>query len=107
MNPRILIRPAADTEIDEQATYIAEENLGAAIRFLNAAEQTFNELAESPGLGRKWESPDERLEGIRVWRVQGFENRLIFYRPIKQGIEVLHVFHGARDLPNLLGQHDP
>ena len=35
--------------------------------------------------------------GLRRWRVRGFENFLIFYRPIDDGIEVLRVLHGQRD----------
>jgi plasmid stabilization system protein ParE len=33
--------------------------------------------------------------------VSGFENHLIFYRAIPGGIEVLHVYHGARDIEAL------
>ena len=36
--------------------------------------------------------------GIRVWSIAGFENHLIFYRPIEDGIDVIRVIHGARDI---------
>ena len=60
-------------------------------------------LAATPGLGRlrKFRSP--RLKGIRSWLVSGFDNYLIFYRAIPEGIEVLHVYHGARDIEALFG----
>jgi toxin ParE1/3/4 len=106
VKPRIIIRPTADAELEEQAAYIAQDSLDAALRFLRAAEATFGKLAETPEIGRLWASGDERLAGVRVWHVKGFENWLIFYRPSGDGIEVLHVFHGARDLPPLLEQDE-
>jgi toxin ParE1/3/4 len=51
-----------------------------------------------PGMGRRYESSHPRLAAVRVWPVKGFRNHLIFYRPIENGIEVVHLFHGARDL---------
>jgi toxin ParE1/3/4 len=98
----IVVRPQARSELDEQAQYIARDSLDAALRSLDAAEKTFYEIAESPGLGHRWESPDKRLQGVRVWRLKGFKKHLVFYRPIADGIEVLHVLHGARDLPAIL-----
>jgi len=34
---------------------------------------------------------------MRVFPVKSFENYLVFYRPIRDGIEVVRVIHGARD----------
>lgn len=33
-----------------------------------------------------------------VWQVRGFENYVIFYRPIEHGIEIVRVLHAARDI---------
>jgi len=38
------------------------------------------------------------LEGLRSFRVEGFENHFVFYLPRESGIEVVRVLHGARDL---------
>ena len=51
-----------------------------------------------PELGQRQEFGRKELAGLRVWQVQGFENYLIFYRPIERGIEVLRVLHAARDI---------
>ena len=40
-----------------------------------------------------------RLEAL--WRVRGFDNDLIFYQPLAQGIDVLRVVYATRDLPGL------
>jgi toxin ParE1/3/4 len=44
---------------------------------------------------------------MRRWRVRGFENYLIFYQPLAQGIDVLRVVYGTRDLPGLLMDEEP
>lgn len=46
--------------------------------------------------------PPTRLKGVLVWPMKKFQKHLIFYRPLSDGVEILHVFHGARDLPATL-----
>ena len=81
--------------------YIADDNPDAATRVVEAAYETFRTLAANPGLGRLRKFRDPRLKGIRSWLVSGFDNYLIFYRAVLSGIEVLHVYHGARDIEAL------
>jgi plasmid stabilization system protein ParE len=49
------------------------------------------------------------LADIRTWRVPGFRNHLICYRATPDGIEVIAVVHGARDLRRFLRErhNDP
>jgi len=49
---RIIRRPVAKQDLVEQAEFIAQDNLGAALRFLDAAEQTFAQLARLPRMGK-------------------------------------------------------
>ena len=84
--------------------HIAGDNPDAATRVVEAAYETFKTLAATPGLGRLRKFHDPRLKGVRSWLVSGFDNYLIFYRAIPGGVEVLHVFHGARDIEALLGE---
>ena len=74
------------------------DDFDAADRFLEAAYGTFQELAKMPGMGCPRTFPHARLRNLRSFRIRGFENYLIFYGPIQDGIEVLHVVHGARNL---------
>ena len=102
MKRNIVIRPAADRDLDAQAEYIARhQNTKTAIRFYRAAEETFALLATQPKMGRTRDFVNPRLKGVRVCLMKEFERHLIFYRPIKGGIEVLRVIHGARDIENL------
>lgn len=106
MNSRILIRPKARADLDDTAEYIARENPTAADRFLTAAGDAFKQLLATSGLGRVREYLDPRLKDLRSWRIRGFENWLVFYRPTDDGIEVIRVLHGARDLASLLNEDD-
>ena len=56
-----------------------------------------------PGMGRLREFDRPDLADIRSWPVGGFEDYLIFYRPVPTGIDVLRVVHGARDIAALFG----
>jgi toxin ParE1/3/4 len=78
--------------------YIAIDNIDAADRFLEAAYGTFQELARMPLMGRARHFPQAQLQHLRSFLIKDFEKFLIFYLPLPDGIEVLHVIHGARDL---------
>jgi toxin ParE1/3/4 len=51
-----------------------------------------------PGMGALREFSNPRYTGLRSWPITGFERILIFYRPTADGIEVLRILHGARNL---------
>jgi len=42
------------------------------------------------------------VERLPVARVKGFERILILYFPLPDGVEILRVVHGSRDLQALL-----
>jgi len=90
--------PQTRDDLVEIAQYIARNDLRAAMRFLDAAERTFEQLAGSPELGARSEFLSPFLAGVRRWRIRKFEHYLIFYRPVSGGIEVIRVLHGARDI---------
>ena len=103
MTPYYHVRPAADRDLDDPAAYLAREaSLETALRFYDASSTTFGKLVEMPGLGERGKTSNPRLEGLRVWRIEGFENHLIFYRPVDDGIEIVRVLHGARDIDSVL-----
>ena len=95
---RLVLSDFVELELAAIWEYIAADNPDAADRFLEAALRTFQTLARMPGMGRARKFPQARLRDLRSFRIEGFENHLIFYGPIQDGIEVFHVLHGARDL---------
>jgi toxin ParE1/3/4 len=97
-------RPIVIRDLIEQATYIAENNLDAAERFLVAAEETFQLLGRMPGMGKRCRFSNPQLLGIRQYPVKGFKNYLIFYCATDSEVEVLRVLHGAQDLEAILDE---
>jgi len=103
MTPYYHVRHAADRDLDDQAAYLAQEaSLETALRFDDASSSMFGKLADMPSLGERPETSNPRLEGLRVWRIERFENHLIFDRPVDDGIEIVRVLHGARDIDSVL-----
>jgi toxin ParE1/3/4 len=102
MSRRIVRRETATEDLIETYVYIGLDSPDAAERFLSAAERTFEMLAETPRMGRRWDSTLAHLQDVRLWRVKGFENWLVFYLPLADGVEILRVIHGARNLDDVL-----
>jgi toxin ParE1/3/4 len=95
------LRETAIKDLDDLAAYIQQDSAPAAIRFLEAAEGTFELLSRAPELGRLFELPHRMLSGMRVWPIKGFRKILVFYRPVSGGVDVVRVVHGARDFAAL------
>ncbi len=101
---KVTKRTQAERDIEESFVYIGEENLDAGVRFLVAAEESIDFVAKLPLIGSPREFRSSRLRNIRVWPVKGFEYYLIFYRPTDDGIEVLRVLHGKRDIEEVFDE---
>ncbi len=76
--------------------YIRKDDEEVARRFLEAAYDSFEFLAENHMIGRA--RPEFAHAGLRSWRVQGFRNYLIFYRTGNDRLQIWRVLHGSRDL---------
>jgi toxin ParE1/3/4 len=96
--PSFIFSRFVEAELEAIWDYIAVDNLDAADRFLTAANSTFRELAQNPETGVRRKFSGSRLDGVRSFRISGFENYLVFYQSGTGGIEILRVLHGARDL---------
>lgn len=86
------------TDLIEHALFIAREHPQAAHRFVDAAEGAIRKLADMPNMGAIRESSDPALAGLRQWPIKGFRNFLIIYTPLRDGIVVVRIIHGARDV---------
>ena len=99
------LRPRALVDVEE----IVEQLRGAgdpllALRFIEAAQATFESLAFAPKAYPRFESADARLQGMRFRPLTGsFERYLVFYRLDDENwVEVARVVHAARDLRRVL-----
>lgn len=85
-------------DIISHALVIARRQPEAARRFVAATEDAIRKLAAMPGMGAIRESSDPDLIGLRQWPIKRFRNYLIIYRPLRDGIVVVRVMHGAQDI---------
>lgn len=89
------VSDAARSDLDELWFYIAQDNPDAADRFIRALVSRFPMLAAMPEMGLQREELAIRLRSFSIG------NYVIFYRLMENGVEVVRVLHGARDLPPL------
>jgi toxin ParE1/3/4 len=100
--PRVTRAPDARRDIIAISDYLTERSVDAALRFLDAMDETCKMLADQPALGGLCELEGRDLGAVPLWQVKGFRNYLIFYRAEDYGIDVLRVIHAARDWEAIL-----
>jgi toxin ParE1/3/4 len=85
--------PAAQADLIEIGLYIARDSPVNAERFIDALERECRKLAEAPfDIGQRCEGLHPEL------RRHNFKRYAMIYRPVPDGIELVGVFHGSREL---------
>ncbi|MCC6763871.1 MAG: type II toxin-antitoxin system RelE/ParE family toxin [Deltaproteobacteria bacterium] len=92
---RVTKRPEAEADLLEIAVYIAQDDLAASDRFIDAVAEKLDFLARHPTMGRL---RPELAPNLRSFPIGQY---VIFYRPTRNGIDVVRVLSGARDIPAL------
>ena len=93
---RLRFRPLAEADLDSIYDYIARDNPERAWSFVVELHEKCALLADRAGAGVR---RDELSKGLRSFPVGRY---VIFYRPESDGIEVVRVLHGSRDVSSLL-----
>ena len=89
---RVTRRPQAEADILEIWTYIAEDSFVEADRWIDRLDESLTLWATQPKMGR---ARDELSPGIRSL---AFGRYVVFFEPQPDGIDVVRVLHGSRDL---------
>lgn len=101
----VIKRPAARQDLVDTFRYFTlNASLSVARRFIAQAEATFVRLAAMPGMGTPYEPDHPAYAVLRCFPVSRFPKLIVFYRPIEDGIEVIRVLHGARDISGILAE---
>jgi plasmid stabilization system protein ParE len=87
----------AELDLDEIWEYIAQDSLDAADRWTAKLFDTFQSLAQNPGIGHRRE--DLTSLPVLFFPVEAY---LIIYRVQRKWIEIVAVTQGARDIPSFL-----
>jgi toxin ParE1/3/4 len=89
---RYRLNSIAKSDLTSIHKYIARDNLTAADGLILTLKQKFRLLASQPLLGQHRPELGANLRSFTV------SNYVIFYRPMKNNIEVARVIHAARDI---------
>ena len=89
---RVTRRPQAEADILEIWDFIAEDSVAEADRWVDRLDAKFELWATQPMMGRP---RDELAQGLRSLT---FGKYVVFFEPMLEGIDVVRVLHGSRDL---------
>jgi len=98
MPGQILIRAEVWDDIRKLGDYFAGLGTIGREEFSRLVLATIHDLGEMPGIGSIKLYRSRRLEGIRSWSVRDFRKILVLYRQVADGIEVVGVMHGSRNI---------
>ena len=90
------ITKQAEEDLEAIWLYIAEDNPSVADRVLDTFQEKFRLLGKHPQMGRSRKDLGETLRSLPV------EKYVVIYRYRDECVEIIHVIHGARDIPSLL-----
>jgi toxin ParE1/3/4 len=93
--PQVIRSPQTGQDLIDILVQIGRHNPAAASRFAAEVDQKSNLLAQFPGM---WTACEELAPGLRWCPVGKY---LLFYRSVDNGIEIIRVLHGARDISAL------
>ncbi len=91
-------RLAAQDSLERIAVQIAERDLEAAYRFVDAVEASLSLLSEMPEAGPRYETENAALAGrIRKWVGPRYRRYLLFYIFEKGIVHLIDVVDGKTD----------
>ena len=98
---QILKRPRALIDLVELWSYIAEDSVANADKFLLRIDKILRLLARHSLVGR---ARPELYKGLRSFPSGRY---LIFYLPLPRGVEVVRVLHASRDIETIFQSQEP
>jgi toxin ParE1/3/4 len=99
--PEVILTPQAREDVKQIAAYIKEDSPQTSMAFRQTLENIYELLVEVPEIGTARNFHNPEMKGLRMLPVRQFDKYLIFYRSTPEGLEIVRVIHGARDLPSL------
>jgi toxin ParE1/3/4 len=99
--PRVLCRRRTAEDIAAVWDFIADDNPDAADHWIDQLDTQLRLLPTQPLMGR---AHDELAPGIQSFP---FGRYLVFYLPLGDGIDVVRILYGARDVDMAFGEGNP
>jgi toxin ParE1/3/4 len=92
---RYLINILASQDLQAIADYFADNNLEAGERFFRTFDRKCRQLITFPDSGKSYSAIRPDLRGLSL------EGYVVFYRILDDGVEILRVVSGRRNLSSL------
>jgi toxin ParE1/3/4 len=92
---RVRLSLETSRDLEGIESYIFQDNPDAAARLIRLVRKKCELLSMQPGMGRDRLDVSSGLRGFPVG------NYVIFYQTSNDGIEIIRVFHGSRDISEL------
>ena len=92
---RYVINILASRDLNEIANYFAETRLEAGEQFFLKFSRKCQQLVAFPNSGKSYAQIRADLRGLPI------ESYIIFYRVLDDGVEILRIVSGRRNLPSL------
>jgi plasmid stabilization system protein ParE len=89
--------PEALDDLELIRDFIAVDSVQAADRVIDQFFETFEQLAAWPKTGHV--RTDLTSKNVRFWPVGSY---LVVYRDHSDGVQIVAVLHGSRDVPSVL-----
>lgn len=89
---RCVFTPIAQKDLEVIHDFIALHHPSTALHFIDFLEEKCLLLVETPTIGRLRE---ELAVNLRYFPVKNYN---IFYREIDEGIEIIRILHGSRNI---------
>ena len=92
---------------DAVGYYLNEGSESAAIGFIDALEEAYNDIGRRPALGSPRYSIELNLPGLRAWPLKRYRYpQIVFHIEQADHIDVWRVLHGHSDVPAWLREPD-
>jgi plasmid stabilization system protein ParE len=101
----IVFRPQAQQELADLLAGIHAANPRAASQVQDEVQWTLEMLEANPLSGPRLQVKNLNLHALRFATVRRYPQFVILYLPIADGIEVLHIVRGRRNLSRVVA-HD-
>ena len=95
--PPYKVSPEALDDLQLIGDFIALDSVDAAERVIDQFFETFEQLAAWPKTGHV--RTDLTSKNVRFWPVGSY---LVVYRDHPDGVQIVAVLHGSRDVPSVL-----
>ncbi len=99
----LIVRQQADDDMAELTARIAATSPRTAIRFVDRLHRTFRLLEAFPHLGSALPPALAPDPALRFMTMRRYRRVVIVYLPRPDGVEIVRVVDGNRDLATVLG----